>query len=173
LENPPFPSDTCNAQECELVIQVDESSGESEAILFDENFQINVEFIVDIRAEIACTYGEDFSILWSGPGPNFDEYVPMDNTQAGTEPDFDMGQAEGNGNLENVAPYIFVESGGSSFSAPFSGLGIYNAEAWDSSNAPYGEGEWNLRIDDTGPGESASVGTVTVRYCGVCPPSAS
>ena len=108
-------------------------------------------------------------LQWGGPGPSFNDYVLMENTEAeGEVRDFDMGQVQGNGNLDNVAPYIFVQSGGSSFTSPFSASGVYNADTWESGGAPYGAGAWNLFIRDNGPQDPVSVGSVTVRYCGVC-----
>jgi hypothetical protein len=71
--------------------------------------------------------------------------------------------------LLNVAPYVFVESGGSNFVAPFSNssLGPFNAVNW-SNGITSGNGKWLLVIDQQGAFSSTSIGTASLQFCGLC-----
>lgn len=131
-----------------------------------------VSFIRNITVDIAAVYGEDLLILLTSPSPQFDEYVAMDDTRAISGPnrrDFDLGKEPGDPRLGNVAPYVFVETGGKEgFTAPYSGPDTYNADEWNKDGAPYAAGNWELLIEDLAANDPISIGSVTIRYCGVC-----
>lgn len=139
-----------------------------------------VSFISAVDVELATTYGgEDIALLVITP--TGEEYVLMEDSTAaegeeGTNlEDFDLGVAAADPSLRNIAKYTFVESGGEGFKSPYSpaiddeGNAIeYNAEVWGGVDAPYDAGEWILLIADNAASDACSVGTVTIRYCGIC-----
>jgi hypothetical protein len=148
--------------------------------IYDMAFALDkVSFISAVDVELATTYGEDIALLVITP--TGEEYVLMEDSVAvegeeGTDlEDFDLGVKAADPSLRNVAKYTFVESGGEGFESPYSpaiddeGNAIeYNAEAWGGVDAPYDAGEWILLIADNAAGDACSVGTVTIRYCGIC-----
>lgn len=163
---------SCEAKECVFTIDVSADAIDS-GVIVDMNFMLgDVLSITSIDAELASTYGEDLEIVLTSPSG--DQYVLMEDTIAETgEPgsdreDFDLGVEPDDSSLRNVGTYTFVEAGGSGFTSPYSLPDIeYNAEFW-GLGGPYSSGEWNLEAIDNAVGDPASIGQVTIRYCGVC-----
>jgi subtilisin-like proprotein convertase family protein len=125
-----------------------------------------VTLIHSIEIDIASTYAEDLFILLLPPitSGRYDEYVPMEDTRASDgSGDYDMGMVAGDASLSNVAPYIFVETGGLDFTAPYSSPSIFSADKWGSGN--HERGDWNLQIFDNSEGDKFSIGDVTITYC--------
>jgi subtilisin-like proprotein convertase family protein len=168
LPTGPIPS--CNQQECSYRYTANIDLGDDD-IFVDETFALGaVSFIQSIQVDIAAVYGEDLLILLYSP--NNDEYVLMEDTRAIEGPErrnFDLGQNPLDPSLSNVAPYVFVETGGNEgFVAPYSAPGSYNAEEWDTAGIPYAAGDWTIFIEDAAAGDQTSIGHVVIRYCGVC-----
>lgn len=86
------------------------------------------------------------------------------------EPDlgaFTMGALPDNGTLSNVAPYVFVESGGAEgFTYPYSAPETVDALNWESG--PFPAGDWILFIEDAFDEDLNSIGEVKIKYCGEC-----
>lgn len=163
----------CAQQDSECAFQYTinvQGSGNIET-LTDTTIELsNVTLINSIEIELASKYGEDLAIILTTPTKDGrrEEYIPMEDTKAtsgtGDLEDFDLGKVAGDGTLSNVAPYIFVETGGlTGFTAPYSEPNTYNAKTWGSGNH-YG-GSWNLKILDNAEGDLSSIASITLKYC--------
>jgi hypothetical protein len=132
-------------------------------VLYDGSFRLEADFILSLEVEVSAVYGEDVLIFLLSP--TLEEITVLENELAG---DFDLGIVAGDGSLSNIASYVFVDSGAATFIAPYSSPGVYNADKWESSGAPYEGGDWSLFIEDVSYGDSLSIGKVKIRYCGNC-----
>jgi len=174
---PPTPTSGCDDCVYSLTVNVDSLEN---GTITNSSFSLgNVSFIESVTVEISTIYGRDLEIYLSPPLQRTitrEDYVLMFNSIAVEGEDvstdllnYTMGKVAGDGNLSNVAPYEFVDSGGfAGFKAPFSPQGVYNALLWATDDDPYSAGDWNLVIRDNFPGDPSSVGQVTIKYCGVC-----
>ncbi len=109
-------------------------------------------------------------------GPGGAIFVLLNNTlsvtNSGTNSgNFDLGLVAGNGGLANVGVYTFTGAGSSTWIAPHSLPGNYNAATWTSG--PIAAGDWTLTVNDSVGGDGGAVGNLSVTYTAVPEPASS
>jgi hypothetical protein len=156
-----------------------ETNGAGQIASVDLNLE-NVLSLDSVTIEVAHTWGHELEISLTPPdgsGPYFlmnDEPDGVAEIDGGNAVPFDMGIVVGNGFLGNVAPYTFVESGGTGVWPGGNVLApanqAYDAREWPTGS--YDAGDWTLLIFDEEAVDYLSIGDLSITYCfdgDICP----